>query len=139
MGEDQLHIYLKKLIPNLLLPFAKTKLFLVSPQKRCSLYQELQNVHPSSWRTILSSKSALKSLIVELAVDPIEKHLTGLLGRKRILAQDLRLLIEQVCHTANLPFDVPRALPCSNKTKIFRWIADSWEYLNEQFTVMTAV
>jgi hypothetical protein len=60
---------------------------------------------------MLSSKSALKSVIVGPAIDPIEKHLARFFGRKRILAQDLRLLIEQVCHTANFPFDEPRALP----------------------------
>jgi hypothetical protein len=41
---------------------------------------------------MLSSKSVLMFFIVGLIVDPIKEHLARLLGRKRILAQDLRLL-----------------------------------------------
>jgi hypothetical protein len=125
MGEDQLHIHLEKLMSDLLLPFAKTKLSLVSPRKRRSLYQELQGVSPSSRRKMPSSKSALKSVIIGRAVHPIEEHLAGLLGRKPILAQDFRLLVEQVCDTANFPFDGPRAVPCSTKREILFWIEDN--------------
>jgi hypothetical protein len=139
MGEDQLHIHLEKLMSDLLVPFAKTKLSLVSPRKRRSLYQELRGVHPSSRRIMLSSKSALKSVIIGTAVDPIEKHLAGLLGRKGILTQDLRLFVKQVCHTANFPFDGPRALPRSTKREILCWIEDNWESLCVQFTAMTAI
>jgi hypothetical protein len=124
MGEHQLPIHLEKLMSDLLLPFVKTKQTLVSPRKRCSLCQELQGVHPSR-RIILSSKLVLECVIVWPAVDPIEKHLAGLLGRKRILAQDLLLLVEQACHTANFPFDGPHALPRSTKREIVRWIQDN--------------
>jgi hypothetical protein len=88
---------------------------------------------------MLSSKSALKSVVVGPAVDPIEKHLAGLLWRKRILAQDLRLLVEQVYHIANFTFDRPRPFPHSTKREILGWIEDNWESLGEQFTAMTAV
>jgi hypothetical protein len=64
---------------------------------------------------MLSSKSALRFVIVGPVVDPIEKHLAGLLRRKRTLAQDLRLFVEQACHTANFPFDGSHALPRSTK------------------------
>jgi hypothetical protein len=113
MGEDQLHIHLEKPMSDLLLPFIKTKLTLVSPRKLRSPCQELQGVHPSSRRIMLSSKS----VIVGPAVDPIEKHLAALLGRKRILAQDLRLLVEHVCHMANFLFDGPRAFPRSTPSR----------------------
>jgi hypothetical protein len=88
---------------------------------------------------MLLSKSALKSVIVGPAVDPTEEHLAGLLGRKRILAQDLRLLVEQTYHTANFPVDGPLALPQSTKKEMLSWIEDNWECLVEQFTTMTAI
>jgi hypothetical protein len=81
----------------------------------------------------------LKSVIVGPAIDLIKKHLAGLLARKRILAQDLRLLIKHVCHTANFPFDGSRALPRSTKREMHSWIENNWESLGEEFTGMTAI
>jgi hypothetical protein len=102
---DQFDVFAEKLMSDALLPFAKTNFHLMSSRKRRSLYQELHGVTPSSRRIILSSKSETKVVMGQAAYDPIEKHMGELFGRTRILSEDLKLLVMQVCDTTRVPFE----------------------------------
>jgi hypothetical protein len=107
---DKFQNFTEKLISNALPLFTKTNFNMVSAQKRCLLYQELQGVAPSSRRIILSSKSKTRGVIRRTAVGPIEQHLGVLLGRPRVLWEELKFLVVQVCEGADVPFEGAYAL-----------------------------
>jgi hypothetical protein len=93
IGEIALHISVEKLMSDVLLPWGKTKFSRMSARKRRSLYQELHGVSASSQRVILSSKSQLRAAIDPPAINPFEEHPAKLVGRKRIPAEELRILV----------------------------------------------
>jgi hypothetical protein len=39
------------------------------------------------------------------AVDPVQRHIAGLLGRTRLLSEELRLVIEQICEATMISFE----------------------------------
>jgi hypothetical protein len=139
LGEDKLQICVERLISDMLLPFAKTKISLMSHRKRRSLYQELHGVSPSSRRVILSSKSAMGKVVDHGTTNPFEQHISGLLGgRKKSLSEQLRILIGQVCETMDLPCSAPRKLSRSSKRDMLEWIEANWEVVGERFTIVAA-
>jgi hypothetical protein len=83
---------------DILLPFSKTNVTMMSPQKRGSLFQELHGVSPSSRRIIISVKQLIGKAIGHPTINLFEEHLAGLLGcRRRVPSKHLRVLIGQVC------------------------------------------
>jgi hypothetical protein len=138
LGEDGIHVNVEKLMSDVLLPFAKTKVSMMSFQKRRSLYQELYGVSPSSRRVILSSKSRLKRVIEPRTIHPIEAYLAGLLGRITIPAQQLRILVAQTCDANRLQFNGRRQLNRSTKKEILEWIEASWETIGNCLTLVVA-
>jgi hypothetical protein len=119
---DHFHDFAEKLMSDALLPFAKTNFFMMSSRKRRSLSQELHGVTPSSRRVILSSKSELKGVVERKAVDPIEQHLAELLGGSRVLTEDLKLLVPQVCEVSGVAFEGKHTLKRATKREVLDWI-----------------
>jgi hypothetical protein len=78
----------EELFSDALLPFEKANLSGMSNRKRRSLFQELAGVVLSSRRISLSSKSQTKRVLAGQAVDPVERHIAGLLGRTRFLSEE---------------------------------------------------
>jgi hypothetical protein len=138
MGEDGVHIYVEKLMSDLLLPFAMTKVSMMSPRKRRSLYQELHGVSASSRRVILSSKSVLRAAVEPRSVHPIETYLGHLLGRKTISAQQLRRLVGQASEANLLHFDGRRRLNRCTKREILEWIEMRWETAGAPLAIVAA-
>jgi hypothetical protein len=66
-----------------LLPCVKTNFTMMSPQKRRSLFQELNDVSPSSHRVIISAKQLMGKAMEHPTINPFEAHLAGLLGSRR--------------------------------------------------------
>jgi hypothetical protein len=124
-------------VSDALLPFAKTNFNMLSARKRRSLYQELHGVAPSSRRIILSSRSEMREVIGRTAVDPIEQHLGALLGQSRVLSEELKLLVVQVCETADVSFEGAHALNRSTKREVLEWIGENWDARSETFTTIT--
>jgi hypothetical protein len=60
---DEFHIFAEKLMSEALLPFTKTNSSMMNARKRCSPYQELHGVAPSSHCIIRSSKSKMRGVI----------------------------------------------------------------------------
>jgi hypothetical protein len=121
-----------------LLPFAKTRFYMMSARKRRSLYQDLHGVAPSSRRIILSAKSEMRSVVAHRAIDPIEQHLAALLRVPKVLAQDLKLLVEQVCGTAGTSFEGQHSLNRSTKREVIEWIGANWADLGGVFATVAA-
>jgi hypothetical protein len=132
------HDFAEKLMSDALLPFAKTNFFMMSSRKRRSLYQELHGVTPSSRRIILSSKSELKGVVGRRAVDPIEQHLAELLGRSRVLTEELKLLVTQVCEVSGVAFEGDRSLKRATEREVLDWIGQQWEQVGQTFTTVAA-
>jgi hypothetical protein len=130
--------YVEELFSDVLLPFAKTNLSAMSNRKRRSLFQELAGVTPSSRRIMLSSKSQTKRVLAGQEIDPVERHIVGLLGRTRVLSEELRLVIEQVCEAATVSFEGPHRLNRSTKREMLDWISANWEELGQVVTSITA-
>jgi hypothetical protein len=102
---NQFELFAEKLMTNALLLFANTNFYIMCSRKQRSSKQKLQAVASSSPRIILSSKSEMKAVTVHAALDLIKQHLGELLGRTRILSEDLKLLVVQVCDTTRVPFE----------------------------------
>jgi hypothetical protein len=128
---DEFHSFIEKLMSDALLPFAKTNFNMISARKRRSPYQEFHGVAPSSRRIILSSKSEIRGVIGRTAVDPIEQHLGALLGQPRVLSEQLKLLVMQVCEVADVPFEGAHGLNRSTKREVLEWIGENWDALGE--------
>jgi hypothetical protein len=111
---------------------------MMSARKRGSLYQEGHRVAPSSRCIILSSKSEMRAVIGRTAVDRIEQHFGALLGQPRVLSEELKLLVVQVCEAADVPFEGAHALNRSTKREVLEWIGENWDALGETFTTITA-
>jgi hypothetical protein len=108
-GENGIHIAVERLMSDILLPFVKTNITMISPQKRRSLFQELHSVSPSSHRVIISAKQFMGNTMEHPTINPFEEHLAGLLGgRRRLPSEHLRVLIGQVCEQIRQDFDGPR-------------------------------
>jgi hypothetical protein len=121
-----------------LLPFAKTNFHMMSARKRRSLYQELHGIAPSSRCIILSSKSKMRGVIGRIAVDPIEQHLGALLVQPRVLSDELRLLVLQVCEAADVSFEGAHGLNRLTKKEVLGWIGENWDALGKTFTPIAA-
>jgi hypothetical protein len=67
----------------------------------------------------------MKGVIGRTAVDPIQKHLGALLGRPRLLSEELKLLVAHVCGVANVPFDRAHALNRSTKRDVLEWVREN--------------
>jgi hypothetical protein len=135
---DAIHQYVEELMSDTLLPFAKTKLSAKSEKKLRTLYQELQGVAPSSRRIILSAKSQMRKVIGERATDPVEQHIAELLGKKRLLSDELKVLIGQVCAAEHIPFQGPRPLNRSTKRQMLDWVSSNWDNIGQFMTSMAA-
>jgi hypothetical protein len=98
---DKSHIFAEKLMSDALLPFAKANFNMMSARKRRSLYQELHGVAPMSHRIILPSKSKMRGLIRRTAANPIEQHLRALRSQPRILSEELKVFVVQMCEAAD--------------------------------------
>jgi hypothetical protein len=85
------------------------------------LYQEFHGVVSSSRQIILPSKSEMNAAIIHASHDPIEKHMGELLGRTRILSEDLKLLAVQVCDTTGVSFEGAHPLRLSTKREVLEW------------------
>jgi hypothetical protein len=133
---DEFHIFVEKLMSDALLPSAKMNFNVMSARKRHSLYQELYWVTPSPRRTILSSKSEMRGVIGRIAVDPIEQHLGALLGQLRVLLEELKLFVVQVCEVADVRFEGAHALNRWTKREILEWIGKNWDASSETFTTI---
>jgi hypothetical protein len=130
---EQFDVFAEKLMSDALLPFAKTNFHMMRSRRRRSLYQELHAVAPSSRRIILFSKAEMKA-----AHGPIEKHLGELPGRTRILSEDLKLFVAQVCDTTGVPFEGTQLLRRSTKREVLEWIGENRSTLGEAFTTIAA-
>jgi hypothetical protein len=80
----------------------------------------------------------MKAVLGHAAHDPIEKYLGELLGRTRILSEDLKLLVVQACNTTGVPFEGAHSLRRSTKREILKWIGENWPTLGEAFTMIAA-
>jgi hypothetical protein len=73
---DQVYHLVEKLMPDELVPFAKSTMSLMSCPRRRSLSQELKDVNPSARRVVLLSKSDMAVVIGgRRAINPYEKEL----------------------------------------------------------------
>jgi hypothetical protein len=136
VGDDMFPEVAERLMSDLLLPFAKTNLYMMGSRKRRSLYQELQGVTPSCRRIILSSKSDLRAVVGPQAADPIEQHLAALLGRPRVVTDELKLLVTQVLEARRVSFEGPHALHRATKREVLDWIGEQWDVLGDTFTMI---
>jgi hypothetical protein len=125
-------------LSDALYPFAKTNLAAMSNNARCSLYQELHGVALSSRRVLMSSKSAMGTVLDVKTSDPIERHIAGLLGKRRVLAEALRTLIGEMGQTAADGVEPLPNLRRATKRAILEWIATNWGDFGEPFTALTA-
>jgi hypothetical protein len=82
-GGNGIHIAVERLMSDILLPFAKTNLTMMSPQQRRSLFQELHGVSSLFCRVIISAKQLMKKAMEHPTINPFEEHLAGLLGGPR--------------------------------------------------------
>jgi hypothetical protein len=137
LDDDMFHRAAESLMSDILFPFAKTNLYMMSSRKRRSLYQELQGITASCRRIIRSSKSDLKAVVGPKAVDPIEQHLAALLGRPRVVTDDLKLLVTQVLETRRMSFEGPHPLRRATKREVLDWIGEQWDVLGDTFTMIT--
>jgi hypothetical protein len=64
-------------------------------------------------------------VIGRVAVDPIECHLGALLGRPRVLSEELNILIVQACEATDIPFEGAHALNRSTKREVLEWIGEN--------------
>jgi hypothetical protein len=80
----------------------------------------------------------MKAVIGSAALDPLEKHLGELLGRTRILPEDLKLLVVHVCDTTGAPFEGIHSLRRSTKKEVLEWIVENWPTLGEAITRIAA-
>jgi hypothetical protein len=71
-------------------------------------------------------------------VAPIEQHLRALLGQPRVLSEESKRLIVQVCEAAGVPFEGAHALNRSTKIEVLEWIGENWDALCETFTTIAA-
>jgi hypothetical protein len=110
----------------------------MSEKWRRSLYQELQGVTLSRRRIILSAKATIGSGIQTKPSDPIESHPAGILGREPVLAEDLRLLIAEVCSQETEGIVPLPNLKRASKRPLLKWITENWTELRERFTAITA-
>jgi hypothetical protein len=137
--EDQVYHLVEKLMSDELIPFTKGKMSLTSCPRRRSLYQELKGVPPSGRRVMLSCKSEMASVIWgRKAINPYEKELRTLLDRPKILLPELKLLIQEACKIAQLPFVIEdgeqhHGLNRATKREMLQRIADHWEEYHELF------
>jgi hypothetical protein len=46
---------------------------------------------------MLFAKSEIKAVLKRTASDPIERHLAKLLGKKRLLSDELKMIITELC------------------------------------------
>jgi hypothetical protein len=138
--EDQVYHLVEKLMSDELMPFAKSKMSLMSCLRHRSLYQELKLVAPSGRRVMLSCKSEMESVIGgRKTVSTYEKELWILLDRPKIVLPELKLLIQEARKIAQLPFVIEdgerhHGLNRATKTEMLQWIADHWEEYHERFT-----
>jgi hypothetical protein len=135
---DKFHIFVEKLMSEVLSAFAKTNFNMTSARKRCSLYQELHGVAPSSCPIILSSKSKMRGVSGWTAIDAIEQHLGALLGQHWVLSEELKLLVVQACEAADVHFEGAHALNRSTKREVFEWIGENCDALGETFITIAA-
>jgi hypothetical protein len=68
----------------------------------------------------------------------IEQHLGALLGQPRVLSEELKLLVMQVCEPADVPLEGAHALNRSTKREVLEWIRENWDGLGETFTTTAA-
>jgi hypothetical protein len=128
---DEFHRFAEKLMSDALLPFAKTNFYMMNARTRRSLSQELHGVTPSSRQIILSSKSETRKVVGRTAADPIEQHLAAFLGQPRIVSEDLKLLIQQVCDATNFRDEGMHILHRATKKEILEWSDENWANLGQ--------
>jgi hypothetical protein len=92
----------------------------------------------SSRRITLSSKAEMRGLIGRTSFDPIEQHLWVLLGQPRILSEELKLLVVQLCEVPDVPFEGAHMLKRSTKREVLEWIRENWDTLGETVTTIAA-
>jgi hypothetical protein len=123
MTDDKLHQTAGSLISDLPLSWATTNFTTMNSGKRRSFAQELDGACPSSRRLVITLKSVVRKARDNPVSNPIEEHLTGLLGKHAwILTAELKMLIGQVCETIHLLFEGPRPLGLCTKNRMFYWI-----------------
>jgi hypothetical protein len=64
-------------------------------------------------------------MIGRTVFDPIEQHLGVLMGQSRLLSEELKLLVVQMCEAADVPFEGSHALNRSTKRKVLEWIGEN--------------
>jgi hypothetical protein len=60
----------------------------------------------------------MREVIGRTPVDPIDQHLGELLGHPRVLSEELKLLVVQMCGAADVPFDGAHALNHATKREV---------------------
>jgi hypothetical protein len=81
----------------------------------------------------------MRGLIGRTSFDPIEQHLGVLLGHPRVLSEELKLLVVQLCEVADVPFEGAHALNRSTEREVLEWIGENWDTLGETVTTIAAI
>jgi hypothetical protein len=89
---DEFYIFAEKLMSNALVP-CQDQFQYGECSKAALTISRTRRGPPSSRRIILSSKSEMRRVIGQTAVDRIEQHLGALLRQPRVLSEKLKLLV----------------------------------------------
>jgi hypothetical protein len=112
------------LMSDVVQSFATTNLSAMSVKKKRSLSQELLGVGPSRRRILLTSKSEMKKAMGVQSVDPVERQVVQILGRKHVLSADLKSIVSGICQTTGMEFHGAHGLERSTKTEILDRIVE---------------
>jgi hypothetical protein len=134
LQRDEFYRFAEKLMSDAFLPFAKTSFYMISARKCRLPYQEPQCVTPSSRRINLSSKSEMRRVVGRTAANPIEQHLAALLGQPRIVSEDLKLLVQQVCDATNFGYEGIHPLHRATKREVLERTEENWANICQKST-----
>jgi hypothetical protein len=130
--------YVEYLLSDALSLVAKTNLAAMSNKRRRSLYHELQAVASSSRQVLMWLKSAMGTALDVKTSDPIERHIAGLPRKKRVLAEELRMLIGEMGQTVADGVEPLPNLRRATKRAMLECKATNGGDLGEPFTALTA-
>jgi hypothetical protein len=80
----------------------------------------------------------MRKVVGRTAANPIEQHLAALMGQPRIVSEDLKLLVQQVCDATNFRYEGMHTLHRATKREVLEWVEENWANLGQEFASIAA-